>query len=302
MKPAQRIVIAGASSGIGAALVRALAGDGHAVFACARREDRLRGLAQSLSGVFVRRCDVSQEADVEAFAAWVRSQADGVDALVNCAGGFGAIGPAAQTDSRAWWRTLETNLLGTYLIIKHLVPMMKPASRPRIINFSGGGAFEPFPRYSAYAVSKAAVVRLTETLAVELAPRGITVNAVAPGFVATEIHQDTLRSGVALAGAEHFERTRQRLREGGVPIEVPVACVRFLLSERAAGLTGKTLSASFDPWDSPAFVERIPQISASGLYTMQRINLVHLPDDDLRRALEEARDGLAAAAARHGAA
>jgi len=301
MMPTRRIVIAGASSGIGAALVRALAADGHAIFACARREERLRELAQDLPGLSVRRCDVSQEADVEAFVSWLRTQAERVDALVNCAGSFGAIGPVVETDSREWLRTLETNLFGTYLMVKHVVPLMT-GERPRIVNFSGGGAFDPFPNYSAYAVSKAGVVRLTETLAVELAPRGITVNAVAPGFVATELHQATLRRGAALAGRQQVEQTQQRLREGGVPIEVPVACVRFLLSERAEGLTGKTLSASFDPWASPAFAERIPQINASELYAMRRVNLIHLPDADLRRALEEPRVGLASATTQHGAA
>jgi len=156
------------------------------------------------------------------------------------------------------------------------------------VNVSGGGAFAPFPNYSAYAVSKAAVVRLTETLAVELAPQGIAVNAIAPGFVATEIHDATLREGVERAGQEHFEQTQRLLRQGAVPIERVVACLQFLLSDRAEGLTGKTISASFDPWGTPTFTAWIPQMNQSELYTLRRINLGHLADIELRHALTSA--------------
>ena len=93
-------------------------------------------------------------------------------------------------------------------------------------------------------------MRLTECLAEELKGRGIAVNAVAPGMVATEIHEATLRAGPDQAGREHFERTEAAMAQGGVPMEVPVACVEFLLSPEADGLTGKTIAAGFDPWRS----------------------------------------------------
>ena len=285
MSGGKHIVITGASSGMGAALARALAADGHAVYACARRMDKLRELAAQQPGIVAQRCDVSREEDVRAFVAWVRTRTARVDALVQCAGSFGAIGPAVETDSRQWLDTLHANLFGAYLMAKHVVPRMAGESRPCIVNFSGGGAFSPFPRYSAYAVSKTALVRLTEILAVELAQRGIAVNAVAPGFVATEIHEATLRSGRALAGEEFFAETQRLLEQGAVPIETPISCVKFLLSDQAAGLTGKTISASFDPWGTPEFVELIPQINASDLYTLRRINLVNLPDTERDRAL-----------------
>ncbi len=296
MKPTQQIVITGASSGIGAALVQALAAEGHHVYACARRADKLHEVTKPHSLAQGYRCDVSQEESVRGFIRWLQDRAPQVDALIHCVGGFGAIGPVLDTDSQEWLRTIHTNLGGTYLMVKHIVPLMERSASPRIITFSGGGAFSPFPHYSAYAASKAAVVRLTEILALELAPRRIAVNAVAPGFVATEIHDATLRRGPGPAGKEHYERTQKLLQEGAVPVEVPVACVRFMLSEQAAGLTGKTISAGYDPWGTPTFHAQIRQISQSPIYTLQRINLEQLPEsDELRQALARAQQEAQAA-------
>jgi 3-oxoacyl-[acyl-carrier protein] reductase len=288
MSDQRQIVITGASSGIGAALTAALAQNGLALHVCARREEMLNTVTRNNTIAFGYPCDVSQEEQVKAFVAEIRRRTPHVDALVNCAAILDPIGPLVETDSSQWHHTVDVILYGTYLMTKHIVPLMIADRRPRIINFAGGGAFSPFPNYSAYAVAKAAVVRLTENLALELAPRGITVNAVAPGFVATEIHQATLRAGQAKAGGAHLETTQRLLKKGAVPVEVPVACVKFLLSDQSQGLSGKTLSASFDPWNTPEFVELVPQINASDLYTLRRINLVNLPQGRLRAALSEA--------------
>jgi NAD(P)-dependent dehydrogenase (short-subunit alcohol dehydrogenase family) len=280
-----RVLVAGASAGIGAALVEALAADGHSVFACARRDAALKAVTRGDTLARSRVCDVGQEAQVVELFRWIAAQTDGLEALVLCAGAFGAIGLLPDTDSAAWWATLRSNVLGTYLMVKHALPLLERGRHPRILTFSGGGAFGTFPRYSAYATSKAAVVRLTECLAEELGPRGIAVNAVAPGMVATEIHQATLEAGPELAGAEHFERTRTAMAQGGVPMEVPVACVRFLLSREADGLTGKTIAANFDPWRTPEFRAHLAEITKSEVYTMRRINPVHLPEGPLKELL-----------------
>ena len=283
-----QIIITGASSGIGAALTHALSADGHYLYVCARRADRLAEITKDGTVGMWRTCDVSQEQDVADFIEWVTEHTRHVDALINCAAVIGPIGPVLETDSQQWLNTIAINLFGTYLMIKFVVPLMKETQHPRIISFSGGGAFNTFPNYSAYAVSKVAVVRLTENLAIELAPLGITVNAVAPGFVATEIHEETMRVGPDKAGEEYFQYTQRLLREGAVPMEVPVACVRFLLSEQAEDLTGKTISASFDPWATRVFQERIAEINQSDLYALRRINLVNLPDGPLRTVLNAA--------------
>lgn len=281
-----RILVAGASAGIGAALVQALAGDGHRVAACARRLDALRRVTRDDTIARSRRCDIGEEREVQALFEWLAADGASLDALIVCAGAFGPIGPFEATDSAAWLGTLRANVFGAYLLAKHGLPLLERGRRRRIITFSGGGAFGTFPRYSAYATSKAAVVRLTECLADELRPRGIAVNAVAPGMVATEIHEATLAAGPERAGADHFDRTRAALQGSkAVPMSVPVECVRFLLSKDADGLTGKTIAANFDPWRDQRFRGHLAEIMESDVYTLRRINPPNLGEHPLRRLL-----------------
>src|SRR5439155_11462832 len=119
---------------------------------------------------------------------------------------------------------------GTYLVIKHCLPLLRRGRRPRIINFAGGGAFNAFPNYSAYACSKTAVIRLTECLAIELREDGITVNAIAPGIVATELHRATLEAGEERAGRLQYRRAATLYDDGGRSIENLLQCVRTMLS------------------------------------------------------------------------
>ncbi len=273
------VVITGASSGIGAELTKALIQDGHRLYVCARRKDRLMQLTDDGRLAYYDKVDVADESQVLKFAQAVAAKSTGVDALICCAGAYGPIAPIQLVDSSEWMRAIHANLFGTFASIKAFLPLLSARKGARVLTFSGGGAFNPLPRYSAYAVSKAGIVRLTETIAEELKPMGIAVNGVAPGFVRTEIHNATLAAGPALAGEEFYAMTQNKLREGAVPMEVPIDCVRFLLSSAADGLTGKTLSASFDPWAAPTFAKNIADLNKSDVYTMRRMNLVNLPED-----------------------
>jgi 3-oxoacyl-[acyl-carrier protein] reductase len=277
------IVISGGGSGIGAALAEALSAEGHLLTICGRRKSRLQKIAKNNKNISLFQCDVSSEEEVLEFKRFVSEHYDHVDVLINCAGLFGAIGRFDQTDSELWKKTIDINLFGTYLLSKHFLPLILKSEGKRIINFSGGGAFSTFPNYSAYAVSKAAVVRFSENIADELDELGVRVNCVAPGFVATEIHEATLDVGEDTAGVDHFQLTKERFKEGSTPIRVPVECVKFLISPDADGLTGKAISASFDKWDTEEFRVAIREISRSELYTMRRINLVNLDENDVLR-------------------
>ena len=284
-KSSLNILISGGGSGIGAALTMDLAAHGHSVIICGRREKNLREVAGTSKNVYYHVCDVSDEKSVIDFLNFVKGKFDHIDVIINSAGLFGAIGRFDKTDSKIWKKTFEINMFGVYLVTKHFLDLLLRSDVKKIINFSGGGAFGAFPNYSAYAVSKAAVVRFSENIAAELKDLGVQVNCVAPGFVATEIHDATLKVGEEIAG-EHFKKTMEQLKEGSVPMEVVVECVKFLISPESDGLTGKTISASFDKWNSDVFKKSIDQITGSELYTMRRINLINLDgNDELRKKL-----------------
>jgi len=280
-----RVLISGGSSGIGAAIAHSLAEQGHRIFICARRADRLAAVAQDFPNIEALVCDVSDEGQIERLFTALESKADALDVVINCAGGFGEIGPITLTDSSRWWATLETNLKGTYLFIRHALPLLEKGDHPRIINFAGGGAFSPFPNYSAYACSKAAIVRLTECLAGELAPLNVRINAIAPGFVPTPMHQATLAAGEERAGRMHYQRTHAIMRQGGPSMDHVTNCVRMMILPALDELTGKTISSNFDPWETAIFKECLPDIVRSDLYTLRRINIVNLPDGRLRETL-----------------
>ncbi|HEY7243197.1 MAG TPA: SDR family NAD(P)-dependent oxidoreductase, partial [Xanthobacteraceae bacterium] len=280
-----RILISGASSGIGAALAQSLSRQGHQLFVFARRGDRLAEVARGFERIETHVCDVSDEAQIERLIVAVQKRTQALDVLINCAGGFGEIGPITLADSSRWWTTVETNLKGTYLLTRHALPLLQKGTQARIINFAGGGAFSPFPNYSAYACSKTAIVRLTECLADELAPYDIRVNAIAPGFVPTPMHDATLAAGEKRAGRMQYQRTTAILAQGGPSMEHVVRCVAVLLLPAFDDLTGKTISSNFDPWEALSFRECLPEIVRSDLYTLRRINVVNLPDGRLRETL-----------------
>jgi 3-oxoacyl-[acyl-carrier protein] reductase len=158
--------------------------------------------------------------------------------------------------------------VGAFFLCRTVVPEMIRAGRGKIVNMAGGGAATPFPRFTAYAASKAALVRFTETLAIEVAEYNIQVNAVAPGFVATRLHQETLAAGT-LAGAEFLRKTKEQLADGGVDPEIPARLVAFLASEKADRITGKFISGVWDDWAD--FDGHLDEIAKTDVYTLRRI-------------------------------
>lgn len=268
-------VITGGGRGIGEAVALAFAGSGAAVVLAARTASELAQVEARVraagGGALAIPTDVSSPADVSRLVQRAVDAYGRVDVLVNAAGILGPVGPLWEADPEAWKRSVEINLYGTFLCCRAVVPHMMQRRRGAIVNFSGGGAASPLPRMAAYGASKAAVVRLTETLAEELKPYNIAVNAIAAGMVDTRLLDPVLDAQER--GGEQFARVR-RLRdtgEGGVPAELPAALALWLASDASHGLTGKLISAPYDgwrDWDE----RRIVALRASPWFTLRRID------------------------------
>jgi 3-oxoacyl-[acyl-carrier protein] reductase len=266
-------LITGAGRGIGRSVAIGLAQAGMDVVLMARTAAELeetRGHVAALGrSALAVRADVGCPEEVRAAVDQALERFGRIDVLVNAAGRQPPIGPLAENDAADWAQTIQVNLLGTFHCIQAVLPGMRQRRAGKIINFSGGGATSPRPNFSAYAVSKAAVVRLTETLAEELKPYNIQVNAVAPGAVNTRMLEEVLAAGT-VAGPELNEAQRRKER-GGTPPELAAALVAFLASEASDALTGKLISAPHDDWQDWD-AARIAELMPTPMYTLRRLD------------------------------
>lgn len=260
-----RILLTGCSSGIGRRLTTDLLAAGHAVWGVARHAP-----AEPPGGEFqFRALDVSDWPAVEALAEEIGAQWDRLNAVITCAGTQGPIGPAAQADPLAWSRAVRQNIDGTFFPLRASFDLLgKSEVRPKVLCFSGGGATQARPRFSAYATAKCGIVRLVETLAVEWREVPVDVNAVAPGAFPTSMTEAVAAAGSEAAGAAEHAAALQRLAAGGDSWEKLSALVAFLLSPAADGLSGRLLSAQWD--DLAALAQEIPAVMAGDRFTLRR--------------------------------
>jgi NAD(P)-dependent dehydrogenase (short-subunit alcohol dehydrogenase family) len=268
------VVVTGGSRGIGLAIARALGAEGARVAIASRTQRELDAARAVLEGehveVLARATDVAVFDQVRALVDEVECRWGRVDVLVNNAGVNGAIGRVDQCDPVEWKMAFEVNVFGTMHGCRAVLPGMRARRSGKIVNLAGGGVGGPgvAPRVSAYAASKAAVVQLTESLALELAVDGIQVNAIAPGAVVTEMTAAVLAAGVERAGPVLYERTMKQRASGGEPPDLAAKLVVWLASPASGALTGKMLSAK---WDRVESVD-IPSANGSSLFTLRRID------------------------------
>ncbi len=259
-----KIVLTGSSSGIGRFLADTLAARGHEI--CR--------LARSPQDGFSFRCDVSDWNAVQSLAGEISSKWKSLDALICCAGIQDPIGPAMEIDPLAWRKNLAVNLDGTFFPIRALYPLLKKSPvRAKVICFSGGGSTSPRPNFAAYGVAKTGVVRLVETLAAEWQGRPPDINAVAPGAIFTRMTEEVLARGEKLAGSDEFAGASKLSRDNAARLEKVLGLVEFLLSEQSDGISGKLISAPWDPWSD--FSKFRDELMKSDLYTLRRI----VPED-----------------------
>jgi 3-oxoacyl-[acyl-carrier protein] reductase len=264
------VLVTGGGRGLGLELARAFAEAGDRLVLCGREASTLEAAAPELegaAGVDLEACDVSSAEQVARLVERTLARHGHIDVLVNNAGLYGPVGPVIDNDPAEWLEALKVNLFGVFLTMHHAGRAMAARGRGAIVNLSGGGGTSPKPRYSCYAASKTGVLRLTENAAVELAPQGVRVNAIAPGFIATRIHEATLKAGEA---SGELEAVSAKLAAGGDDPRKAAELALFLAGDEAEGITGRLFSAIFDDWKSAAVRDKLR--ASPHLFTLRRID------------------------------
>ncbi|HSX13990.1 MAG TPA: SDR family oxidoreductase [Chlamydiales bacterium] len=269
----KNILVTGGSMGIGLVTARICLQQQGKVLICARNRTDIDKAVETLKreghqNILGQVADVTKENEIHRALNELESRFGPVSSVIHAAGIYGAIGPITSVDPDEWFNAIKINLFGSFLVARQSCIYFQKNKGGRLVLFSGGGAAGPFPNYTSYACSKAAVARLAETIAQEMAPHNIEVNCLGPGFVITRLHQQTLQASEK-AGKEFVEKTKAEIAKGGVPAEVGASAAAFLISDEAKGISGKFIAAPYDSWKD--FPQKLKELKESDIFTLRRI-------------------------------
>jgi len=272
----KQAIITGANQGLGLEIARKYVLAGADVMLCARNVELLEDarvelakLATPGQKIVTQAADVSVEDDVNKVVAQTLRQLGGCHILVNNAGVYGPKGEIELVDWTQWVKAIEVNVYGSILMSRAVLPHFKAQGYGKVIQLSGGGATNPLPRISAYAVSKAAIVRYAETLAEEVRGTGIDVNSIAPGALNTRMLNEILEAGPDKVGQAFYDRSLEQKKSGGSPLDKGADLAVFLASPASDGITAKLISAVWDDWEH--WPQHLQELNGSDAYTLRRI-------------------------------
>jgi short-subunit dehydrogenase len=269
-------IITGGSEGLGFEIAKKFILAGASITICSRNKNNLRSAEFKLKKLLNKNqklltivADISKEKDVKKLIKITIQKLGDCSILVNNAGIYGPKNKLEKTNWKEWKKTVEINLFGSVLMCKGLINHFKKKKYGKIIQLSGGGATNPLPYLSAYAASKAAIIRFSETLANEVAKYNISVNAIAPGALNTRMLDEVIKAGPDKVGIDFYKRSVNQKKNGGTPLSNASDLAVFLASSQSDNITGKLISALWDKWeDWPKYTDKIMN---SDVYTIRRI-------------------------------
>ena len=240
-----RVLVTAGAAGIGRAIVEALLAAGARVHLCDVGEAGLAEVATALPEAHASRADVANEADVDRLFAHLGRTLGGLDVLVNNAGIAGPTAPIEEVDPADWRRCLEVDLTGQFLCARRAVPLLKAAGGGAIINLSSAAGRLGYAFRTPYAAAKWGVIGLTQSLAKELGPHNITVNAILPGVVQGPRIDKVFAARAQQLGISHAEMEQQYLSRVSlrrmVTAQEIAAMVVFLVSPPGRAVSGQSL-------------------------------------------------------------
>ncbi len=269
------IMITGASRGLGKFLSEYFIDIGHDLILVSSNIEKLKknikdiNLASTQKLHIVSANYLEKEFEKKMFRS-IEKFSKNIDVLINNAATQFPIGPFVDTNFEEWEKNFKVNFVSTALVIKKTISFMNNKSGGSIINISGGGSTSPRPNLSAYACSKTALVRLTETLSYELDQKNlnININAIAPGAMPTTMMKELLDFPDEVVGKHEKDLAKQTLSSSSEMDSVGKLC-DFLISSSARNITGKLISAKWDNWSK--WPENSKKLDKGDLYTLRRI-------------------------------
>ncbi|MEO7146165.1 MAG: SDR family oxidoreductase [Bryobacteraceae bacterium] len=265
------VLVTGGGRGVGKRLAIGFAAAGARVGLLARTQAELDVAQleiQDAGGTAMRiRANVCDSEEMAAAVDRMRVNYGGVHVLICAAAIQGPIGPLLETSSKAWIETIQTNLIGVMNSCRAVLPSMIERRSGKIIVLSGGGAVTARPNFSAYAASKAAVVRFVESVAEEVLNHNVQINCMSPGGTYTNMTDEILGAGDR-AGWKEIEGAREVRVTGGIAPEKQLQLALFLASEQSNHVSGKTLHVK-DDWKKLKSANVHPE-----MYTMRRVQKV----------------------------
>jgi len=245
VSPDRSAIVTGGGSGIGLAIAERLAADGIAVGVLDRNGDTADEAAAKITAAggtaTAVTADVTDRPSIDAAMASVGAAHGAPTILVNSAG-LDGFSPFLQISLESWNKVLEVNLTGTFLCCQAVLPGMVEAGWGRIVNISSSSAHGGQPMMAHYVASKAGVIGLTKSLALELGPKGITVNTIPPGFIDTPMLRASEAKGLLGEGVEHHEKLTP-VRRVGRPEDIAATC-SFLVRDEASYITGQVIGVN----------------------------------------------------------